>query len=81
MLLIKIVQNVQAVQTVSMVPLYLQCHPEAEPKDLVSITCAKYRFFADARLCKNYNFVQRRLSEVVDIHQTTRATPVFSYFG
>src|SRR6185369_5144643 len=31
----------------------------------------------NVRLCKNYNFVQRRLSEVVDIHQTTRATPVF----
>src|SRR6185295_13860544 len=38
------------------------------------------RSLPGARLCKNYNFVQRRLSEVVDIHQTTRATPVFSYF-
>jgi hypothetical protein len=49
MRLIKIVRNVEAVQTVSMVPLYLQCHPEAEPKDPVSITCAKYRFFGDAQ--------------------------------
>ena len=42
MRLIKIVRNVEAVQTVSMVPLYLQCHPEAEPKDLIFVSGRKY---------------------------------------
>src|ERR1041384_654598 len=64
MRLIKIVRNIEAVQTVSMVPLYLQCHPEAEPKDLVSITCTKYRFFADAQMTLR-TFVRRRVEHII----------------